>query len=87
LVEYIVNEKPSPARLGHLQGWLIQVASVYRDSEIALEHLAGDAIPAANFQRLLQRGTRTLNRSDDQMVSPLHPKMICRRELKPLVRH
>jgi hypothetical protein len=36
---------------------------------------------------LLQRGTRTLNRSDDQMVSPLHPKMICRRELKPLVRH
>ena len=34
MVEYIVNEKPSPTRLSHLQGWLIQVASVYRDPEI-----------------------------------------------------
>jgi hypothetical protein len=44
---------------------LIQVASVYRNAEVALEHLAGDAIPAANFQCLLQRCTRTLNGSED----------------------
>ena len=87
LVQDVVKEESASARPGHFQSGSIQIAAIHCNAKIVLQHFPGDPVSTSDFQDAAQLTSGTTQRLKEHTMSPLHPKMICRRELKPLVRH
>jgi hypothetical protein len=75
------------ARLCRFQRRSIQIASVHRNAKITLQHVPSDSVSASDFQRIPHLVSPTLECPNEQTMSPLHPKMIFRGKLEPLVCH